>query len=128
MNAVNSYGQGSKSWEEVARNAMADRADLLRENTELKNFSAGLELNLAAVIQRAEAAERELADAEALRALAAWIRNVRGNYVGLIATDGKLWRVDVCTCIRIDPKSGEGATLAAAIMDALGKANANRAA
>jgi predicted nucleic acid-binding Zn-ribbon protein len=61
MNAVNSYGQGSKSWEEVARNAMADRANLLRENTKLKQFAAGLEMNLAAVIQRAEAAESKLA-------------------------------------------------------------------
>ena len=39
-------------------------ADLLRENAELKKFAEGLELNLAAVIQRAEAAEKALADAQ----------------------------------------------------------------
>ena len=39
-------------------------ADLIRENAELKKYAAGLELNLAAVIQRAEAAEKALADAQ----------------------------------------------------------------
>jgi hypothetical protein len=103
MNAVNSYGQGSKSWEEVARNAMADRADLLRENTELKNFSAGLELNLAAVIQRAEAAERELADEKV--ANASVIKN---------------WEDALSQCVRLEAKLGA--------IQSLAKANANRAA
>jgi len=73
MRAVNSYGQGSKSWEEVARNAMADRADLIRENGELKKFAAGLEMNLAAVIQRAEAAEAKLAEAQKDTARLDWL-------------------------------------------------------
>jgi len=38
---------------------LADRAEIAVENAELKKFAAGLELNLAAVIHRAEAAENK---------------------------------------------------------------------
>jgi len=41
---------------------ISDRAEIAAENAELKKFAAGLELNLAAVIQRAEAAEGYLAE------------------------------------------------------------------
>ena len=59
-------------------------ADLLRENAELKKFAAGLELNLAAVIQRADAAEQALADAksrllDAQAARTIWMERSKAN-------------------------------------------------
>lgn len=42
---------------DVAR-LIRDRAEIAAENAELKKFAAGLELNLAALIQHAEAAEK----------------------------------------------------------------------
>ena len=46
---------------DVAR-LIRDRAEIAAENAELKKFAAGLELNLVAVIQRAEATEGYLAE------------------------------------------------------------------
>jgi chromosome segregation ATPase len=151
-------------------------------NAQLQAFASGLEANLAAVIQRAEAAERGLADekaanasviknwedalsqcvrlerelegakntigaigatltdrnseraalieykadAEALRALAAWLAHPNWWFVDYMGNIGAEWRVDLKTDCNSPKVTGTGATLAAAIMDAL--SNANRAA
>lgn len=54
------------------------------KNAALKKFAAGLELNLAAVIQRAEAAEKALADAQSRLAhtqagLSIWMERSKAN-------------------------------------------------
>ena len=87
---------------DVAR-LIRDRAEIAVENAALKKFAAGLELNLAAVIQRAEAAERELADEKA--ANASVIKN---------------WEDALSQCVRLEAKLGA--------IQALANANANRAA
>jgi len=74
------------------------------------------------------------ADAEALRALAAWGMDEAGRSVDF--SQGAEVYVWLSWIAHIpdevgnnrDSVCGEGVTLAAAIMDALGKANANRAA
>lgn len=54
------------------------------KNAALKKYAAGLELNLAAVIQRAEAAEKALADAQSRLAhtqagLSIWMERSKAN-------------------------------------------------
>ena len=54
------------------------------KNAALKKFAAGLELNLAAVIQRAEAAEKALADAQSRllhtqAGLSIWMERSKSN-------------------------------------------------
>jgi hypothetical protein len=79
----------------------------------------GLEANLAAVIQRAEAAE------EALRALASWGSSDADNRVKFhVGNQANVWLIDASSKVHY----AGGATLTAAIMDALALANANRAA
>jgi chromosome segregation ATPase len=150
-------------------------------NEILQALADELELNLAAVIQRAEAAERELADekaanasviknwedalgqcvrlerelegakntigairatltdrnseraalieykanAEALRALASWGSSDADNRVKFhVGNQANVWLIDASSKVHY----AGGATLTAAIMDALALANANRAA
>jgi len=63
---------------------LSDRAEIAAENAELKKLAAGLELNLAAVIQRAEAAEKALAEAkfrllDAQAARTIWMERSKAN-------------------------------------------------
>ena len=65
------------------------------------------------------------ADAEALRALAAWGSSDADNRVKFhVGNQANIWVIDASSKVHY----AGGATLGAAIMDALGKANANRAA